>query len=105
MVDKIYPKSIAEAITNHHVTCVMGIAPIYENLLEVLGHHTYDVSSLRIPESGGMYTRIELIEKFKESWACQLFQFGAVRKRVELPLLLTRRACTTWFCWKTMHLI
>lgn len=66
LVDKIYPKSIAEAITNHHVTCVMGIAPIYENLLEVLGHHTYDVSSLRIPESGGMYTRIELIEKFKE---------------------------------------
>ena len=38
LVDKIYPKSIAEAITNHHVTCVMGIAPIYENLLEVLGH-------------------------------------------------------------------
>ena len=66
LLDKIYPKSIAEAISNYHVTCMMGIAPIYENLLEVLRHHTYDLSSLRIPESGGMYTRIELIEKFRQ---------------------------------------
>lgn len=66
LVDKIYPKSIAEAISNYHVTCMMGIAPIYENLLEVLEHKVYDFSSLRIPESGGMYTRIELIEKFRE---------------------------------------
>ena len=62
MVDKIYPKSIAEAISNHKVTCMMGLAPVYENLLEVLEHNTYDLSSLRIPESGGMYTRSELIE-------------------------------------------
>ena len=66
LVDKIYPKSIAEAISNYHVTCMMGIAPIYENLLEVLEHKAYDINSLRIPESGGMYTRIELIEKFNQ---------------------------------------
>lgn len=66
MVDKIYPKSIAEAISNYRVTCMMGIAPIYENLLEVIEHHVYDFSSLRIPESGGMYTRIELIERFRQ---------------------------------------
>ncbi|MFB0533203.1 MAG: AMP-binding protein, partial [Desulfatiglandales bacterium] len=39
LVDKIYPKSIAEAISNHKVTCMMGLAPMYENLLEVLKHN------------------------------------------------------------------
>ena len=66
LVDKIYPKTLAEAISNYHVTCMMGIAPIYENLLEVLEHKAYDFSSLRIPESGGMYTRVELAEKFRQ---------------------------------------
>jgi long-chain acyl-CoA synthetase len=66
LLDKIYPKSIAEAIAHHQVTCMMGIAPMFENLLEALEHKTYDLSSLRIPESGGMYTRPELIERFKE---------------------------------------
>ena len=66
LVDKIYPKSIAEAISKHKVTCMMGLSPMYENLLELLEHKTYDLSSLRIPESGGMYTRTELIERFRQ---------------------------------------
>jgi acyl-coenzyme A synthetase/AMP-(fatty) acid ligase len=65
LIDTIYPKSIAEAISGHRVTCMMGLAPLYENVLNLLEHRTYDLSSLRIPESGGMYTRPELIEKFK----------------------------------------
>lgn len=64
LVDTIYPKSIADAISRHKVTCMMGLAPIYENLLELLKHKDYDLSSLRIPESGGMYTRTDLMEKF-----------------------------------------
>jgi acyl-CoA synthetase (AMP-forming)/AMP-acid ligase II len=66
LVDKIYPKSIAEAMVEHKVTCVMGLAPMYENLLETFEHKTYDLSSLRIPESGGMHTRTELIERFRK---------------------------------------
>jgi len=66
LVDTIYPKSIAEAISKHKVTCLMGLAPVYENLLEVLEHKAYDFSLLRIPESGGMYTRTELIERFRQ---------------------------------------
>jgi acyl-coenzyme A synthetase/AMP-(fatty) acid ligase len=65
LVDKIYPKSIAEAISKYKVTCMMGLAPMYENLLDMLEHKNYNLSSLRIPESGGMYTRTELIERFK----------------------------------------
>ena len=66
LVDKIYPKSIAEAISMHRVTCMMGLAPMYENLLDLLEYKTYDMSSLRIPESGGMFTRMEILERFKE---------------------------------------
>lgn len=64
LIDKIYPKSLAEAISNHKVTCMMGLAPMYETLLELLEHRKYNLSSLRIPESGGMYTRVDLIERF-----------------------------------------
>jgi len=67
LVDNIYPKSIAGAISDHKVTCMMGLAPMYENLLEVLKRHCYDLSSLRVPESGGMYTHPELIERFHKA--------------------------------------
>ncbi|MEW6066916.1 MAG: AMP-binding protein [Nitrospirota bacterium] len=66
LLDKIYPKSIANAISEHGVTCMMGLASMYETLLELLEHKTYDLGSLRIPESGGMHTRTELIERFRK---------------------------------------
>ncbi len=66
IVDRIYPKSIAEAIEANRVTCMMGLSPMYENLLELMEHKHYDLSSLRVPESGGMYTRTELMERFKD---------------------------------------
>ena len=66
LVDTIYPKSIAEAIAKHQVTCMMGLAPMYETLLDLLKHKIYNLGSLRIPESGGMYTRTELIERFRQ---------------------------------------
>jgi acyl-CoA synthetase (AMP-forming)/AMP-acid ligase II len=65
LVDKIFPKSVLEAIADHGVTCVMGLAPMYENLLEVLEYKAYDLSSLRILESGGMHTWADLIERFR----------------------------------------
>lgn len=66
LLDTVFPKSLAEAISGHGVTAVMGLAPMYENLLELLEHKDYDLSSLRVPESGGMYTRPELIERFRK---------------------------------------
>jgi long-chain acyl-CoA synthetase len=66
LVDTIYPKSVLEAIACHGVTCIMGLAPMYQNLLEVLDHKSYDLSSLRVLESGGMYTRIDLIQKYRQ---------------------------------------
>lgn len=66
LLDRIYPKSLAKVISDHSVTCMMGLAPMYEKLLDVLDHYEYDLSSLRIPESGGMHTRPELVERFRQ---------------------------------------
>lgn len=66
LVDKVYPKSIAEAISKNKVTCMMGLAPMYENLLDMLEHKEFDLRSLRIPESGGMFTRLELMSRFEQ---------------------------------------
>lgn len=66
LLDKIYPKTLAKVISVHGVTCMMGLAPMYETLLDMLEHYKYDLSSLRVPESGGMYTRTELIERFRQ---------------------------------------
>lgn len=66
MLENVYPKSLAQAIADNRVTCMMGLAPMYENLLELLQHKVYNLSSLRIPESGGMFTRLDLIERFEK---------------------------------------
>jgi long-chain acyl-CoA synthetase len=66
LLENVYPKSLAQAIADNGVTCMMGLAPMYENLLEVLEHKVYNIQSLRIPESGGMFTRLNLIERFKQ---------------------------------------
>ncbi len=67
LVDKIYPKAIAKAISDNRVTCMMGLAPLYENLLDLLDYNDeFDLRSLRIPESGGMFTRSALIERFRQ---------------------------------------
>ncbi|HKZ46329.1 MAG TPA: AMP-binding protein, partial [Thermodesulfobacteriota bacterium] len=64
--DNIYPKSIAKTISSNNVTCMMGLAPMYETLLEALEHKNYDLGSLRVPESGGMHTRADLIQRFEK---------------------------------------
>jgi long-chain acyl-CoA synthetase len=65
LLENVYPKSLAHVIEVNRVSCVMGLAPMYENLLDVLDHKAYDMRSLRIPESGGMFTRLDLIERFR----------------------------------------
>jgi long-chain acyl-CoA synthetase len=67
LLDNIRPKAIARAIMDHKVTCFMGLVPFYITLMEIFRSGQYDFSSLRIPESGGMHTRGELVEEFKRT--------------------------------------
>jgi long-chain acyl-CoA synthetase len=68
LTDNIYPKSIAKVISNHRVTCLMAISALYEALMRLYGYAPFDLSSLRIAESGGMHTNPTLVQKFKESF-------------------------------------
>lgn len=67
LTDDVLPKTIASAIFEHKVTCMMAIALIYENLLR------YQVSpavlkTLRVAESAGMHVQPSLIEAFKKQF-------------------------------------
>ncbi|MBN2209207.1 MAG: AMP-binding protein [Candidatus Coatesbacteria bacterium] len=55
--NSLFPKSVARAISEHGVTCMMGAATLYERLLPFAGNSEFNYSTLRIAESGGMVTR------------------------------------------------
>jgi long-chain acyl-CoA synthetase len=67
LLDNIRPKAIAKSLMDHRVTCFMALVPFYINLMEVARTGQFDFSSLRVPESGGMHTRGELIEEFEQT--------------------------------------
>lgn len=72
LLDNVYPKSLATSISDHKVSCLMGLAPLYEMLLDIVTHSTYDLSSLRIPESGGMFTPIDLLQRFEKRFGVSI---------------------------------
>jgi len=67
LLEEINPKTIVNTINQHSITCMMGLAPMYEMMVNHCGSMT--MPSLRIAESGGMYTRQAINEEF-------LRQFG-----------------------------
>ena len=72
LTDSIYPKSIAAQISEHGVTCMMATASIYDMLVRLPSSSGFDLHSLRLAESGGMYTHPDLIRKFKERFGVRI---------------------------------
>ncbi|MEO5355848.1 MAG: acyl--CoA ligase [Nitrospirae bacterium YQR-1] len=66
LLEEINPKTIANTIKDDSVTMMMGIAPMYDMLFSHC--YGYNISTLRIAESGGMYTRPDITEGFKKSF-------------------------------------
>ncbi len=64
LLDKVNPRTIVKTINRHHVTCMMGLAPMYEMIITHC--HDKQLPSLRIAESGGMYSRPDIIERFHD---------------------------------------
>ncbi|MBF0555617.1 MAG: acyl--CoA ligase [Nitrospirae bacterium] len=62
LLEEINPKTMAAAIRSAKVTAMMGIAPLYDMLCSHAENITLD--TLRIAESGGMYTRPDISKKF-----------------------------------------
>lgn len=73
LLETIRPKSIIKAIQDHEVTCFMAIAPIFLTLMEIARARPQDLSSLRVPESGGMHTRVEMIEQFRHMFGVPIY--------------------------------
>lgn len=71
LLNEIFPKSLAKTIKDNNVTCMMGLAPMYEMLLDVARGHSLD--SLRLPESGGMNTRPDLIKRFENTFGVPIY--------------------------------
>jgi len=72
LVDNVSPKTVARAISDNHVTCMMGVASIYETLVRFHESSPFDSSSLRVPESGGMYIHPVLARKFRERFGISM---------------------------------
>jgi len=72
LVDNISPKSLAKAISNDRVTCMMGVASIYETLVRFHESNPFDSTSLRAPESGGMHIHPALANKFRERFGTSM---------------------------------
>ncbi len=66
MLEEISPKAVALAVKDNSVTCIMGLAPMYETLNR--RGSTLKLKSLRIAESGGMYTRPEINAAFMDNF-------------------------------------
>jgi long-chain acyl-CoA synthetase len=73
LLDSIRPKSIAKTIMQHRVSCFMALAPFYRTLIETASAESFDLSSLRLPESGGMHTPVELIRQFEQTFGVPIY--------------------------------
>jgi len=62
MLEELSPRILVATIRRHGVSCLMGLAPMYAMLAAHGG--SLDMPSLRVAESGGMYTRPEINEAF-----------------------------------------
>ncbi len=63
LVEEINPKTMAREILDKSITCMMGLAPMFE----MMNNHCsgYSLPFLKIAESGGMYTKPNIIKDFK----------------------------------------
>lgn len=66
LLEEINPKTIIHTINQHSITCMMGLAPMYEMMANRCGSMT--IPSLRVVESGGMFTRQEVNENFLQQF-------------------------------------
>ncbi len=71
LLNDVFPKSLARTIREKGVTCMMGLAPMYELLIEVAGRD--GLATLRVPESGGMYTKPGIIEGFRKKFGVPVY--------------------------------
>ncbi|MFH1861319.1 MAG: AMP-binding protein [bacterium] len=66
LLESMYPKTIARAIEEFGVTCLMAVPPFFKSVFPVAKAKEFDLSSLRIPEGGGVYSPPEFCKEFED---------------------------------------
>ncbi|MBI4666697.1 MAG: acyl--CoA ligase [Nitrospinae bacterium] len=71
LLEEISPKAVTRAVSGHSVSCVMGLAPMYRMMTE--HRASLKIPSLRIAESGGMYTMPDINRDFIDSFGVPIY--------------------------------
>ncbi len=93
LLEEINPKTMARTIRDRGVTCMMGLAPMYDMLIA----HCPEagLGALRIAESGGMYTRPEIIERFRRRFGIPVLSVWGSTETTGIALANTPAAFRT----------
>ncbi len=73
LVDSIYPKTVAKAVSDYKVTAMMAVAAIYDAFTRQHETSPLDFGALRIPESGGSFAGAPLVQKFEDQFGTPIY--------------------------------
>lgn len=88
--EEINPKTIIRTINRYSVSCMMGLAPMYEAMATHCRSMTVD--SLRLAESGGMFTRRSINESFRQHFGLPIFSVWGSTETTGIALANTEAA-------------
>ncbi len=73
LVDSIYPKTVAKAVSEFKTTAMMAVAAIYDAFTRQHETSPLDLGALRVPESGGSFAGAALVQKFEDQFGIPIY--------------------------------
>jgi long-chain acyl-CoA synthetase len=70
VVDTMSPRVVCQLVADHRVTWMMAVPSFYEMMLEHIAADAFDVSSLRVLESGGAWVSPDTLERLESRFGC-----------------------------------
>ncbi len=70
VVDTMSPRVVCQLIQDHRITWMMAVPSFYEMMLAHIGRGQFDVSSLRVLESGGAWVSPDTLERLEDRFGC-----------------------------------
>ncbi len=70
VVDTMSPRVVCQLVQDHKITWMMAVPSFFEMMLSHIGPGQYDVSSLRVLESGGAWVSPDTLQRLEERFGC-----------------------------------
>jgi len=93
LLEEINPKTIINTINKYSITCMMGLAPMYEMMANRCT--SMSIPSLRIAESGGMFTRSAVNKNFQQQFGIPILSVWGSTETTGVALANTESDFTT----------